>query len=446
MKRKDFIKSAAIGTTTLLVGIPSITSCSSQSSKESGDIKLLSNEELGLPPLLEKAPEGREIKVGLIGCGGRGSGAAINFLDAGTGLKIVCIADLLPDRLEACRTLLNSNGKQDIKTENAYLGFDAYKKVLESDIDSVIIATPSRFHPMLFEAAVKAGKNVFIEKPCGVDPAGVRSFMLTAKNAQSQGLSVVCGTQRRHGRDYCETYRRVAAGMIGEVVGGSCFWMTGRTWYTNRKPEWSDSEYIIRNWLNYPFMGGDVIVDHHIHNIDVISWFMGNKTPKEAMGFGAKIRPSLGNKYDFFSTNYVFDKNVQISSATRHIDKCSNLINETIVGTNGSTNCQNTIWDNNGNVLWEYPYETNPVTDHYIQEHIDWITSIRTNKPLNEAHNMATSTLIAIMGRDSAYTGQSIKWDEIMTSQATLGPDITSLGDLDYSDEHPIPGEASNFG
>lgn len=445
MKRKEFLAAAAIGTTSLVAGLPLLTGCSSKKGKDNKRSKIGTNEELGLPPLLETAPDGKPLKVGLIGCGGRGTGAALNLLSAGNGLSIVALADVLPDKLEEGRKILNEH-KQDIPDERAFLGFDAYKKVLDTDIDAVIIALPSRFHPMMFAAAVEAGKHVFIEKPCGVDPVGVRSFIATAKRAQDKNLSVVCGTQRRHGMEYCETYKRVASGLIGDIVGGSCYWMTGRTWYTNRRPGWTDTEYIIRNWLNYPFMGGDVIVDHHIHNLDVVSWFMGNQVPVKAYGFGAKVRPSLGNKYDFFSIDYEFANGAHIASGTRHIDQCSDLIGEFVMGTKGKTNCCDTIWDHEGNVLWKYPHEEFPVRNHYVQEHIDWVTSIRTNNPLNEAFNMARSTLIAIMGRDSAYTGLTVTWDEIMASTEKLGPEMDAMGKLDYSDIAPLPGAASHFG
>jgi predicted dehydrogenase len=448
MKRRSFISAAVLGSASLVGGGSLLSSCSSQSSHGG---KLLTNEELNLPPLLDTAPDGKDLRFGLIGCGGRGSGAALNLLNAGNGLSIVAIADCLPDNLEACRKMLNEHG-QNVTPEHAYLGFDAYKEVLNSDIDAVIIALPSRFHPMMFEAAVNAGKHVFVEKPCAVDPAGVRKFMVAAKQADQKNLSVVCGTQRRHALDYCAAYQQVASGLIGDIVGGRCYWMTGRTWYKNRKPEWTDTEYLLRNWLNYPFMGGDVIVDHHIHNLDVISWFMGNKAPVKAYGYGAKIRPSLGNKYDFFSVHYEYENEISIASGTRHIDDCSNKIYETLIGTKGGTNCSNKIWDLQGNVIWEYPYKLDekgaklPITDPYDQEHIDWVTSIRTNKPLNDAYNMARSTLIAIMGRNSAYTGQIISWDEIMASNDVLGPDITAMGKVDYSDIHPLPGKESIFG
>ena len=449
MKRRDFLTTAA-SSSLMLGGASLLNSCATNTKTDK--FRLLTNEELHLPPSLDRAPDGKALRFGLIGCGGRGTGAAMNLLDAGNDLSIVAIADALPDRLAACRKTLNEQGGQNISEKNVFLGFDAYRKVIDSDIDAVIIAIPSRFHPGMFESAIQAGKHVFIEKPCAVDPPGVRKFMLTAKQADQKRLSVVCGTQRRHGKEYIETYRQVASGLIGEIVGGSCYWATGRTWYTNRRPDWTDTEYVLRNWLNFPFMGGDVIVDHHIHNLDVVSWFMGNKAPVAAMGYGAKIRPSLGCKYDFYAVDYEFDNGAHIGSYTRHIDQCTDRIGEFLMGVKGKTNCVDTIWDLDGNIIWKYPYRKNekgenmPEMDHYVREHIDWVTSIRTGQPLNDAHDMARSTLIAIMGRDSAFTGKTVTWDEIMASTQELGPEVTAMGELDIPTEHPLPGAESIFG
>lgn len=452
MKRRDFLTSSALTGTSMLmggslVGSSMLTGCSS-TTKESGDFQLKSYEELNMPVSLDKAVDGKALRFGLVGCGGRGMGAAQNLLNAGDGLSIVAVAEALPERLANGVNYLNEKYGQKIAPENTFLGFDAYQKVLSSDIDAIIIAVPSRFHPHIFKAAVEAGKHVFIEKPFAVDPIGVRTVMVAAKQADQKGLSVVCGTHRRHNRGYKECYQRVASGMIGEVVGGACYWNTARTWYRTRKPEWNDAEYLLYNWLNYPFMGGDCITDHQIHNIDVISWFMGNKNPIKALGQGAKIRPSVGNKYDFFMVDYEFENNVHVVSSTRHIDGCTDNIGEVIRGTKGSSNCYDTIWDAEGNVIYKYEPpkdEKGNVTSpgDYDQEHIDWVTSIRNNKPLNEAHDMVRSTLICIMGRDSAYTGKSLTWDEMLVSQSQLGPDITAMGKVDFSDETLLPGKAT---
>jgi predicted dehydrogenase len=304
----------------------------------------------------------------------------------------------------------------------------------------------------MFEAAIQAGKHAFVEKPFAVDAPGVRKVMMTAKQADQKGLSVVCGTQRRHGKNYIETYRRIASGLIGEITGGSCYWCIGYEWQIKRKPEWNDGEYMIRDWMYFPFLSGDYTASNLIHNIDVISWFMGDKAPVTAMGFGAKVHPNIGNKYDFFAVDYVFDNNAHIGGYCRAIEKCTRNVGEFLRGATGSTNCVDTIWDAEGNEIWKYPYERNEKgkiineIDHYVREHIDWVTSIRTNKPLNDAHNMARSTLICIMGRDSAYTGQTMTWDDIMSSNYALGPELTGLGKMDIPAEPPLPGERINIG
>ncbi len=447
MKRREFLTNSALAGTSMLMGGASVLSSCSESEKK-GKITLKSHEELNIPFPLDKAVEGKPLRFGLVGCGGRGMGAAENLLQAGDGLSFVAVAEALPNRLADGVKMLNEKFGQKVAPENCFLGFDAYQKVLNSDIDAVVVAVPSRFHPHIFKAAVEAGKHIFIEKPFAVDPVGVRTVMAAAKLADEKNISVVCGTQRRHNRGYLECYRYVASGFIGEIVGGACYWNTGRTWYRTRKPEWNDTEYILYNWLNYPFMGGDVITDHQIHNIDVVSWFMGNKNPVKAIGQGAKIRPSVGNKYDFFMVDYEFENNVHIVSSSRHIDGCTDLIGEVVRGTMGSSNCCDTVWDDKGNVIFKYepPKDANgnfSSPSDYEQEHIDWVTSIRNNKPINDAHNMVRSTLICIMGRDSAYTGKTLTWNEILTSQSQLGPDITAMGKVDFTDEHPLPGKAT---
>jgi len=449
MKRRDFLSTTVAGSSLVLGGTSLLNGCTTTEKTEK--FRLKTNEELNLPPSLDKAPDGKALRFGLIGCGGRGTGAAMNLLEAGNDLSIVAISDILPDRLESCKNTLNEKGKQNITEKNAFLGFDAYKKVLNSDIDAVIIALPPRFHPAMFEAAIEAGKHAFVEKPFAVDAPGTRKCMIAAKQADQKGLSVVCGTQRRHGKNYIETYRRVASGLIGEIVGGSCYWCIGYEWCINRQPEWSDAEYMIRDWMHFPSLSGDYTASNLVHNIDVVSWFMGNKAPVQAMGFGAKIRPLLGNKYHFFAVDYEFDNGAHIGGYCRAIDMCSNKIGEFLMGTKGKTNCVDTIWDLEGNEIWKYPYikddNGNIISeiDHYVREHIDWVTSIRTNKPLNDAFDMARSTMICIMGRDSAYTGQTITWDEIMASTQELGPDITELGKMDVPTEHPLPGVPSRF-
>lgn len=271
LSRRDFIKSSALGTLGVLstVGVPALlTGCSSPKKKVT----------VTVPEILASAPEGRPLKAGLVGCGGRGTGAACNFLDAGPGLQITALGDVFPDKLDACRKTLKDKG-QEITDENCFLGFDAYQKVIDSGVDVVLLCTPPVFRPMHFEYAIEKGKHCFIEKPCAVDPVGAKRVLVTAKKADQQGLSVISGTIRRSQKDCIETYRRVAEGAIGDIVSAHVTRLGGALWYINRRPEWNDMEYMLRNWVNFCWTSGDLVVEQFVHEIDMMSWFMGDKTP-----------------------------------------------------------------------------------------------------------------------------------------------------------------------
>jgi myo-inositol 2-dehydrogenase / D-chiro-inositol 1-dehydrogenase len=310
---------------------------------------------LNLPPLLEKAPDGPPLKAGLIGCGGRGTGAALNFLNAGPNLQITALGDIFKDRIEECRKELKEKKQVEIPAASCFTGFDAYKKVIESGVDIVILATAPFFRPEHFRAAVEARKHVFMEKPVAVDPVGARSVMATAKNAEAVGLTVVTGTQRRHQRDYIETFRQIAGGAMGNIVAANCYWNQSKLWHRVRKPEWSDMEEMIRNWVNWTWLSGDHIVEQHVHNLDVIAWFTG-KWPTSAVGFGSRQRRVTGDQYDNFSVDFVYDNATHTHSMCRQINDCANNVSEYIRGTEGYTNCQNTIWKPDGSVLWKYEY------------------------------------------------------------------------------------------
>ncbi|HDL19195.1 MAG TPA: Gfo/Idh/MocA family oxidoreductase, partial [Bacteroidetes bacterium] len=356
--------------------------------------------DLKLPPLLDVAPDGPELTAGLVGCGGRGTGAAAQFLSAGPNLKIIALADVFRDRLDSCRQRLTDKPGFEVTNENCFIGFDAYRKLIDSGVDVVLLATPPHFRPEHFAAAIKARKHVFMEKPVAVDPVGARSVMSTAKKADAAGLSVVTGTQRRHQRDYIETFKRVAGGEIGEIVSANCYWNGGQLWYKTQQSGWSDMEYMIRDWVNWCWLSGDHIVEQHVHNLDVINWFTG-KHPVKTVGFGGRHRRVTGDQYDFFSVDYVFDDSKHLHSMCRQIDGCANNVSEFIMGTKGHSNCRNTIWKPDGSVRWNYPYlkddkgKTHLKVGPYFQEHIDLVTAIRTNKPVDYAENTAISTLVA---------------------------------------------------
>ncbi|GAB4252705.1 MAG: Gfo/Idh/MocA family oxidoreductase [Acidobacteriota bacterium] len=396
------------------------------------------------------APDGEPIRAALIGCGGRGTGAAINFLDSGPNLELVALADVFEDRLEQCRQRIKEQRNVEVSKDNCFVGFDAYQKVLAmEDINYVILATPPHFRPEHFRAAVEARKNVFMEKPLAVDPVGVKAIMQAADLADQYGLKVATGTQRRHQRSYIETYNRVMDGAIGEIVAARCYWNQGQLWYRERQPGWSDMEWMLRDWVNWRWLSGDHIVEQHIHNIDVINWFT-NSHPVKAVGMGGRHRRVTGDQYDFFCVDFTLDNGVHVLSMCRQIDGCANNVSEFIVGTKGSTNCADTIYGPDGEVVWKFQPEEQAegqqeaydigVNSPYTQEHIDLITAIRLNKPLNEARNTAISTLTAIMGRESAYTGQEKTWDEMMQSEMRLGPTEYQLGPVDIKPEIPLPG------
>lgn len=397
---------------------------------------------------LDQAPDGKPLTAGLIGCGGRGTGAALDFLKAGPNLQVTALADVFQDRIDSARKKIKEEGGQEVAADRCFLGFDGYQKVIDSGVDVVLMAPPPHFRPAHFAAAIEAKKHVFMEKPIAVDPVGARSIMETADRAEAFGLSVVTGTQRRHQREYVETYRRIADGAIGEIVAARCYWNQRQLWYKERQAGWSDMEYMVRDWVNWCWLSGDHIVEQHVHNIDVINWFTGMH-PVKAVGFGARMRRVTGDQYDFFSVDFEMENGMHVHSMCRQIDDCASNVSEFIVGTKGASNCRDTIFKKDGSIAWKYLDPEQETTDTapkaskispYLQEHIDLVNAIRTNKPFNEAKNTAISTLAAIMGRISAYTGQEVTWEQMMTSDLKLGPTEYALGPVDIKPIIPVPG------
>ena len=399
------------------------------------------------PVFPERAPDGPPLKAGLIGCGSRGIGAAFNFLDAGNDLQITAIADLFQDRVNRCQRILKNQRDVDIPDENCYTGFDAYKNIIDTDVDVILEASLAYCRPLHFEAAVNARKHVFLEKPAGVDPVGIRSVLAAGKMAEAAGLSVVAGTQRRHSLDHIQTYLMVKNGAIGDLISANCYFKRGGPRYVQRQDGWCEMENMMRNRNHFCWVTGDLIVNLLIHNIDHLNWFF-EKHPVKATGFGGRHHRWLGDMYDFFSVEYTFDDGRNYQAMGREIDGCSNRIGQTIFGTKGYTNCENKIWDNDGKIIWEYEYpldeEGRPTEMLAVppqdQEIINLVTAIRTNNPLNEAENLANSTLTGIMGRESAYTGMDVTWEEMMNSNLKLGPTEYKMGNVDIKTVVPVPG------
>ena len=370
-----------------------------------------------------------EIRVGLIGCGGRGSGAADNCANAADGVKIVAMADLFRDRLESSRSHLMSLGDRiDVPDERCFVGFDAYEKLLACDVDLVMLATPPGFRPAHFEAAIEAGKHVFMEKPVATDAPGIRKVLAATRKAKEKNLAVVAGTQRRHQKGYIETMERIHDGAIGELVGAQVYWNQGGLWVVPKGPEMTDMEWQCRNWLYFTWASGDHIVEQHIHNIDVMNWAVGGP-PKKALAMGGRqVRTGeqYGNIFDHFAVEFEFEGGVRALSECRQIDDCWNRVSEKIIGTEGTANPSGSITSSkNGD--WR---AGGGGRNAYVQEHADLIESIRRNEVLNEGETVAMSTMTAIMGRMSAYTGKEVTLEFALQSQESLLPEKWDFGPL----------------
>lgn len=384
------------------------------------------------------------IGVGVIGCGGRGTGAAVNAMQADPAVRIVAMGDLFSDRLESSHGYLKGledfADRVEVAPEHRFSGFDNHHKVLAvPGVDMVVLATPPHFRPIHFEAAIDAGKHVFFEKPVAVDAPGVRKVMLAGARADEKGLSVVAGTQRRHEKPYLALMERINAGELGELVSASCYWNQGGLWVHERKPEYSDMEWQCRNWLYFCWLSGDHICEQHIHNLDVINWAAGGP-PAKAMGMGGRqVRtdPKFGNIFDHFAIEYEYPGGLHLTSMCRQTDGCAGRVAEYIRGTRGTSRSWPGYASIAGDRPWTYEGDKpNP----YVVEHVDLIASIRGSSPrLNHAKRVAESTLTAIMGRMSAYTGKEVTWEQAMSSELDLSPPAYGFGTLPVR-EVPTPG------
>ena len=436
MSRKDFLSLSAVAGVSTLVGSSTLMTSCSEKAPQYTPLKQL--EGAYIPVLNDMADDGKELKAGVIGCGGRGSGAIVNLLTAANGIKVVALGDTFADRLEGLKKNLAEKHNQVVPDANCFVGFDAYKKVIDSGVDMVIIATPPVFRPVHFQYATEKGVHSFLEKPIAVDPKGYRMIMATAKQAQAKGLSVVTGTQRHHQRPYVEAFQQIQAGLIGEITGGNVYWNQGMLWYKEREKGWSDMEWMIRDWVNWKWLSGDHIVEQHVHNIDVFLWFSGLK-PVKATGVGARHRRITGDQYDQFSIDFEMENGIHLHSMCRQIDGCSNNVSEFIQGTKGSWNsADHEIKDLAGNVIWKFDAEAEKAahtqTNPYVLEHVDWVNHIRKGTTHDEATECAISCLAGVMGREAAYTGNTVTWDEISASNLDYMPEKLELGKMDMSD------------
>jgi len=386
----------------------------------------------GLSARVAYAAGSDTIKVGLIGCGGRGTGAVRDCLEASNlvnqDVRIIALADLWRDKVLAKRQQLdqwakkNAKGKFAVDEDHCFGGFDAYKQLLASGVDHVLVATPPGFRPIHFPAIIAAGKHCFMEKPVCVDPWGYNEICKAGDLAKEKELTVVAGTQRRHEPCRRECLQRIHDGAIGQLTGGQCYWRGGPV--THKRPRgegMSDIEWQILNWYAWCWTCGDHICEQHVHNIDMICWAFGTH-PESAYGIGGRqSRPEPGNIYDHFAVEYVFPGGARVASYCSHFPKSTNRIGERIVGTKGTSDLSHSI---EGDSAWQFKGRgkgRNPKID----EHMDCLRSITgKGEHWNQAREVAESSMTAVLGRMSTYTGRQIKWDWAVTqSKLRLGPE-----------------------
>lgn len=392
------------------------------------------------------------IKMGLIGCGGRGTSATIQAMNTlGGEVKCIALGDVTPDRVQiAYRSIKGAHtDKTDVPKDRQFDGFDAYKGVLASDADIVILATPPGFRPLHFEAAVKAGKHVFMEKPVAVDAHGVRKVLAANAEAKKKDLAVGVGLQRRHERSYMETIKRIQDGAIGDIILARAYWNGTTPWVKERRSGETEMEYQMRNWYYFNWLCGDHIVEQHIHNLDVINWIKG-AYPVSAEGQGGcQVRKGkdYGETFDHHFVEFTYADGTKMFSQCRHIPGCWDSVSEYVHGTKGSSDVSGArIFNDKGDRTFDYGKGGR---DGHQQEHHDLFADLRAGKRPNEGDFGALSTFTAIFGRMATYSGQMLKWDECLNSPLILSPveKYTSfkdtppvLPDADGNYALPIPG------
>ncbi|WP_229248520.1 Gfo/Idh/MocA family protein [Dyadobacter sandarakinus] len=371
------------------------------------------------------------LKVGLIGCGGRGSGAANQALKADPNVVLWAMGDIFKDKMDSSlENLTKVHGKKVTVDEGRkFIGFDAYKKVLDSGVDVVLLATPPHFRPEHLTAAINAGKHVFCEKPVAVDAPGVRKVLDAAKLAKQKNLSLMSGFCWRYHEPKRASFSRILDGAVGDITAIYNTYDTGTLWSFPRVAGWSDAEYVFRNWTYYTWLAGDHIVEQAVHSIDMMSWAMGGKLPVSVVGTGGRqVRTDslFGNIFDHFAVVYDYDNGVKGFHHSRQQANCENSYLVQTLGTKGSAmvNCARNVHEITGANPWKYE---GPSNDMYQTEHNELFASIRSGKLINDGEFMAHSTLIAIMGRMAAYTGKRITWEDAMNSSERLGPDSYSF-------------------
>jgi predicted dehydrogenase len=390
------------------------------------------------------------IKVGLIGCGGRGRGAVVDLLQAeekingaNPKVELVAVADVFKHKAEDAVKAFKTEddykrfvNQIKVTPDTTFDGLDGYEKLLNAGVDLVILATPPGFRPYHLEAAIKANKNIFCEKPVAVDATGARKCFALVDESKKRNLAIVAGTQRRHQKGYIETIDKLHDKAIGDIVEARCAWNNNGIWFNDRPKGMKDGSYQISNWYHFLWLCGDHIVEQHVHNLDVINWIM-NDHPVKAIGMGGRATRKVGDPHevgqiwDHFAVEYEYKNGVKLHSYCRHIPG-DNDVSETVVGTKGR--CRVDQYLINGQQSGEDNVKA------YVQEHIDLLNSIRAGKPLNELKQVTESTFTAILGRNSAYACKNLKWDDALAANEDTMPKNLTLDMHIHVTPAPTPG------
>ena len=406
ISRRDFLATGALAATAIS-GFPFVTTALAQ----------------GVKP----------IRVGVVGCGGRGTGACANALTAAPNVELVAMADLVPDQIEKSLQALKEDKDlqggllKNIKVtdKTKFTGPDCYKPLIESDLDYVILTTPPGFRPRDFAYAVEAGKHIFAEKPLATDPVGIRKIRAAAQKAKEKGLSVVVGLNARHDKSNMEAVKRIHDGEIGELRAGRIYRLGGGLWHRGSDPKWTEMEYQCRNWYYFIWLCGDQIVEMVVHQIDLMNWAL-NAHPLSALGQGGRqVRtdPKYGEIWDHMTVDYEYPNGLHVTCMIRQWENCEQKMGNVVIGTIGESDAKEII---RGPKVWRYRGER---TNSSVYEHTELIESIRKGLARNDALDFAIdSTLTAIMGRESAYTGKTITWEQISNSTLRPLPEKYSAG------------------
>lgn len=371
------------------------------------------------------------LRIGLVGCGGRGTDAVINALSADPHTKLVAIGDTFADRAAACLKTLQENleiaGRVNVSEGSVFDGFEAYKHVIDAGVDVVLLATPPHFRPQHFAYAVERGKHTFVEKPVAVDVPGVLRVQQICEEARRKNLSVVSGLCYRYELGVQETIARIQDGAIGDIVAIESCYNSGTLWHRGREPHWSEMEYQVRNWLYFTWLSGDHIVEQAIHSLDKSSWLAGDVPPTKAMGIGGRQQRTdskYGAIFDHHVVFYEYPSGLRLYFTCRQQDNCTPFVDEVVLGTKGSARIlANRI---KGEKSWKY---RGPKPSMYLVEQQQLFKSIRSGTPLNNGTYMTNSNLLAIMGRMSTYSGKDVKWEDFILNTERLGPEKYSWGE-----------------